>query len=60
MARMPSPWYRKSRNCWFVMLDGKLHNLGPNKKEAFEKFYRLIVSETRFVQVRNDFTQKPT
>ncbi len=43
MARTPTPWYRKSRNCWFVMLDGKQHNLGPDKKAAFEKFYRLML-----------------
>ncbi len=43
MARTPTPWYRKSRKCWFVMLDGKQHNLGPDKKAAFEKFYQLML-----------------
>lgn len=43
MARTPTPWYRKSRKCWFVILDGKRHNLGPNKKAAFDQFYRLML-----------------
>jgi integrase len=44
MVRSPKPWYRKSRKCWFVMLDGKQHNLGPDRKAAFDQFYRLMLS----------------
>jgi len=44
MVRSPKPWYRKSRKCWFAMLDGKQHNLGPDKKDAFDHFYRLMLS----------------
>lgn len=48
MARTPSPWYRKSRNCWFVTIDGRQHSLGSDKKTAFERFYRLMLeSEER-------------
>ena len=42
MARRPKPWYRKARNAWFVMLNGVQHNLGPDKKAAFELFYELM------------------
>lgn len=42
MARRPKPWYRKSRQAWFVTLDGVQHNLGPEKKEAYDRFYELM------------------
>ena len=42
MARRPQPWFRKARHCWFVTIDGIQHNLGPDKKEAFDQFYRLM------------------
>lgn len=42
MARRPKPWYRKDRDAWFVTIDGKRHNLGPDKDEAFDRFYRLM------------------
>lgn len=42
MPRQPKPWYRKDRDCWFVTIAGKRHNLGPDKKEAFNKFYAIM------------------
>ena len=42
MARRPKPWYRKARQAWFVTLDGVQHNLGPEKKEAYDRFYELM------------------
>lgn len=42
MARQPKPWYRKDRKVWAVTIDGKRHNLGRDKKEAFEQFYALM------------------
>jgi len=41
MARRPEPWYRKGRG-WFVQIEGKQHNLGPDKDLAFERFYELM------------------
>lgn len=41
MARRAVPWYRKSRKLWFVVLDGKQVNLGPDKAEAFRKFHEM-------------------
>ncbi len=42
MARRPKPWFRKSRRSWFVTIDGVQHNLGPEKAEAFDRFYELM------------------
>lgn len=42
MARQPKPWFRENRQAWFVTIDGCRHNLGPNKKAAFDRFYELM------------------
>jgi integrase len=42
MARLPKPWYWKSRCGWFVTIDGTRHPLGPDRKQAHERFYRLL------------------
>ncbi|MBC7966668.1 MAG: hypothetical protein H7Z17_12190, partial [Fuerstia sp.] len=42
MARIPKIWYRKDRRAWFVTIRGSRHNLGPNKKEATERFHQLM------------------
>ncbi len=42
MARRPKPWYRQARGAWFVTLNGTQHNLGPDKKLAFDQFYALM------------------
>jgi integrase len=42
MARRAKPWFRKARGAWFVTVEGVQHNLGADKKEAFERFYQLM------------------
>lgn len=42
MARSPKPWFRKDREAWFVTLDGVRHNLGPDRKPAFNRFHDLM------------------
>ena len=42
MARAPKPWFRKDRKAWFVTIDGKRHNLGPDRKAAFQQFHELM------------------
>lgn len=42
MARQPKPWFRENRQAWFVTIGGCRHNLGPNKKAAFDRFYALM------------------
>jgi len=42
MSRRPKPWYRKDRRAWFVTIGGVRHNLGPEKKAAYDRFYSLM------------------
>ena len=42
MSRRSKPWFRKSRRSWFVTINGQQHNLGPEKAEAYERFYELM------------------
>lgn len=44
MARTAKPWYREDRQSWFVTIDGKRHNLGPDEKEAKRKFHALMAT----------------
>ena len=51
MARAPKPWYRKERKAWFVTINGKRHNLGAEKKEAFKQFHQMMASPATIQQV---------
>ena len=53
MPRKPKPWYRKDRGFWVVTIDGKRHNLGSEKDEAFRKFHELMANpgENRSITV---------
>ena len=42
MKKFPKPWYRPSRGVWYVTIDGKQHNLGPNRDEAFRRYHELM------------------
>ena len=41
--RRPQPFYKKSRNTWYVQLDGRQINLGPNEQAAFDEYHRLML-----------------
>ncbi len=43
MARTPKPWYRKDRKSWFVTIDGKRHNLGNDREQAFKRYHELMI-----------------
>ena len=47
MGRKSHPWYWKKRKTWMVKIRGERTNLGPDKKEAYIEFYRLMGSDTR-------------
>lgn len=42
MPKMPEPWWREDRQAWFVQIDRKRHNLGRNKKKAWQRFHTLM------------------
>ena len=49
MKKFPKPWYRPKRGVWYVTLDGKQHNLGPDRDEAFESYKKLLSQPQRRV-----------
>jgi integrase len=42
MAHYPKPFFRAPRGVWYVQIDGKQHNLGPDKVEAFKTYHGLM------------------
>ncbi|MBX3452597.1 MAG: site-specific integrase [Planctomycetaceae bacterium] len=44
MPKFRKPWFRPSRGVWYVWLDGKQVNLGPDRTRAFEEYARLIAA----------------
>ena len=42
MPHYPKPLYRKSRNRWYVQIDGKQHNLGLDQGQAFVRYHQLM------------------
>ncbi len=44
MTKFPKPWYRPQRGLWYVTLNGKQHNLGPDRSKAFDQYAKLLAS----------------
>lgn len=44
MRKFPKPWFRASRNAWFVTLDGRQHELGPDRNVAFDLYRSLLAA----------------
>lgn len=42
----PKPWFRPSRNTWYVQVNGKQINLGSDEKEAFRKYHEMMARPT--------------
>ncbi|MBX3412421.1 MAG: site-specific integrase [Pirellulales bacterium] len=42
--KFPKPWFRPERGVWYVTLDGKQHNLGPDRAAAFNRYRTLLKS----------------
>ncbi|WP_339888927.1 tyrosine-type recombinase/integrase [Rhodopirellula europaea] len=38
----PTPFFRKSRNRWYVQINGRQVNLGPDKEKAFARYHQLM------------------
>jgi integrase/recombinase XerD len=41
-SKFPKPWYRPARGVWYVTIDGKQYNLGPDQTAAFDEYHRLM------------------
>jgi hypothetical protein len=44
-VRFPRPFWRASRNCWFVQLGKKQIKLDPDREEAFRMYHTLMQRE---------------
>lgn len=42
MAHFPKPFFKKSRGLWYVEINRKQINLGPDKDEAFRQYHQLM------------------
>jgi hypothetical protein len=42
MARPAKPWFRASRNAWYVEINGHQHNLGSDEAEATRRFHEIL------------------
>ena len=47
--RQQKPWYRASRNAWYVQVDGRKVRLADNEEDAWTAFYRLMHERGRLV-----------
>jgi integrase len=47
MPHHPKPFFRPSRRLWYVQIDGKQHNLGPDEHQAFERYHDLMRNRPR-------------
>jgi integrase len=52
-AKYPKPFFRPSRRLWYVQLEGKQLNLGPNRDAAFLKYHELM-RRPRSARVNSD------
>jgi integrase len=50
----PKPFFRPSRNLWYVQINGKQHNLGPDEGRAFERYHELMRSARQGKPVAGD------
>ncbi len=41
---VPKPFYRKSRNTWYVELNGRQVNLGKDRDDAFQRYHEIMAS----------------
>lgn len=44
MPRDPKPWFRRDRDAWFVTINGRRYNLGPDRDAAHDRFHELMLT----------------
>lgn len=42
MPHFPKPFFKKARGVWYVEIDRKQINLGPDRDEAFRRYHQLM------------------
>ncbi|SRR5579871_2121883 len=43
--KFPKPFFRKSKQAWYVQLGKKQHSLGKDREEAFRRYRELLLHE---------------
>jgi integrase len=51
MAHFPKPFFRPKKNRWYVQLDGKQVNLGPDQAVAFRRYHQIMGDRRQAVPV---------
>jgi hypothetical protein len=55
MAHFPKPFFKKARGVWYVEINRRQINLGPDKEQAFRHYHHLMtVPPERAPAVRSD------
>lgn len=44
MPHFPKPFFKKARGLWYVQIDRRQVNLGPNRDEAFRRYHELMTN----------------
>jgi hypothetical protein len=47
MPHFPKPFFPPSRDQWYVQLDGKQVNLGPDRDAAFDRYHSIMTAKKR-------------
>jgi hypothetical protein len=42
MAHFPKPFFKQNRGVWYVEIDRKQINLGPDKEQAFDRYHAIM------------------
>jgi hypothetical protein len=51
MPHFPKPFFRSKKNRWYVQLDGKHVNLGPDRADAFRRYYEIMAARKQPIPV---------
>jgi integrase len=53
LYHVPKPFYRKSRDTWYVEIDGRQVNLGKDREVAFQRYHSIMAApgDTRSTRV---------
>jgi hypothetical protein len=59
MPHFPKPFFRPKKNRWYVQLDGKQANLGPDEAAAFRCYHDLMAERATPRPVKPALTEQP-
>ncbi len=45
--KQPQPWYRPNRGVWYLTLDGRQINLGPDEETAFQQYFEIMAARSK-------------